>query len=183
METKSWVVNVKEMNQFKTRYNYLILVARFIFTIFFGALSIIMIYVLIKDSKSNNYLSEFFFGIVFNIIMIYLTYHFAILIIKQSYNFKIEENSIFKISILSGRKELLKTNQIKGFSISEYPIKIWNFKSIILYLANGKKIELPQFLYFNFNKIENELIENSITKLGHEKHKWKSFDSRYYEYE
>ncbi|MNR26767.1 hypothetical protein D3C85_1440030 [compost metagenome] len=115
--------------------------------------------------------------------MIYLTYHFADVILKQSNSFIIEEQNIFKISILFGKKELIKANQIKGFSTSEYPIKIWNFKSIILYLENGKKIELPQFLYFNFNEIENQFIEKSIRKLGHEKYKWKFFDSRYYKYE
>lgn len=171
------------MNQFKTRFNYLILITRFISVLFFGALSAMMIYTIIQNLKSNDYLAVIFFGTVFTSIIIYLTYYFAKIIFKQSYNLKIEENNIFKISILSGKKELLKINEIKGFSTSEYPIKIWTFKSIILYLENGMKIELPQFLYFNFNEIEGELFKNSILKFGHEKYKWKFFDSRYYQYE
>ena len=171
------------MNQFRTRFNYLILITRVISVLFFGALSAMMIYIVIQNLQSNDYLAVIFFGTLFTSIMVYLTYYFAKIIFNQSYNFKIEENNIFKISILSGKKELLKTNEIKGFSTSEYPLKIWTFKSIILYLENGKKIELPQFLYFNFGKIEDEFIKNSIRNLGHEKHKWKLWDSRYYEFE
>lgn len=168
---------------FKTRFNYIILILRFIFSIFFAGLSFIMIYILIENLKSKGFSTEVIFAIIFSMIMIYLAYHFIVLIIKQSNNFIIDEGNIFIVSILSGKKELLKKTDIKGFSTSEYPLKIWTFKSIILYLQNGKKIEFPQFLYFNFNEIENMLIENSIRNFGHEKHKWKSIISRHYEFE
>ena len=168
---------------FKTNFNYVILILRFFSLLFFGALSAGMIYVIILNLKSDDYLATIFFGMLFTSLMIYFTYLFIIAIIKQSYNFTFEEGSIYKISVLSRKKELLKITEIKGFSTSEYPLKIWNFKSIILYFQNGKKIELPQFLYFNFKEIENKLIENSIRKFGHEKHKWKSITSRHYEFE
>lgn len=171
------------MRSFKTRFNYLILVGRFILMLFFGTLSVFLMYLIIEKLKLQGYSNEVLPLALFNFILLYLTYHFIVIIYNQSYNFEIEEHKIFKISIFSGKKELLKTDQIKGFSTSIYPIKVWNFKSIILYLKNGKKLEMPQFLYFNFNEIENKLIENSVTKLGHEKYKWKFFDSRYYEFE
>ena len=171
------------MKLFKTRFNYLILVGRFILMLFFGTLSVFLMYLIIEKLKLQGYSNEVLPLALFNFILLYLTYHFIVIIYNQSYNFEIEEHKIFKISIFSGKKELLKTDQIKGFSTSIYPIKVWNFKSIILYLKNGKKLEMPQFLYFNFNEIENKLIENSVIKLGHEKYKWKFFDSRYYEFE
>ncbi|GGF25957.1 hypothetical protein [Flavobacterium limi] len=171
------------MKHFRTQFNYIILVGRFIFTIFFAGLSVLMLYLIIENFMAKDYLAMMIFGIIFNLIMIYFTYLLIIAIIKQSYNFTFEEGSIYKISVLSRQKELLKTTEIKGFSTSEYPLKIWNFKSLILYFQNGKKIELPQFLYFNFKEIENKLIENSIRKFGHEKHKWKSITSRHYEFE
>lgn len=171
------------MRSFKTRFNYLILVGRFILMLFFGTLSVFLMYLIIEKLKLQGYSNEVLPLALFNFILLYLTYHFIVIIYNQSYNFEIEEHKIFKISIFSGKKELLKTDQIKGFSTSIYPIKVWNFKSIILYLKNGKKLEMPQFLYFNFNEIENKLIENSVTKLGHEKYKWKFFDSRHYEFE
>ncbi|MEG0848310.1 MAG: hypothetical protein RSD71_00940 [Flavobacterium sp.] len=171
------------MKLFKTQFNYLILVGRFILMLFFGTLSVFLMYLIIEKLKLQSYSNEVLQLVLFNFILMYLTYHFVVIICKQSYNFEIEESNIFKISIFSDKKELLKTDQIKGFSTSIYPIKVWNFKSIILYLKNGKKLELPQFLYFNFNEIENKLIENSVIKLGHEKYKWKFFDSRHYQYE
>lgn len=171
------------MKLFKTQFNYLILVGRFILMLFFGMLSVFLMYLIIEKLKLQGYSNEVLPFVLFNFILLYLTYHFIVIIYKQSYNFEIEERKIFKIYIFSGKKELLKTDQIKGFSTSIYPVKVWNFKSIILYLKNGKKLEMPQFLYFNFNKIENKLIENSVTKLGHEKYKWKFFDSRHYEFE
>lgn len=171
------------MKLFKTRFNYLILVGRFILMLFFGTLSVFLMYLIIEKLKLQSYSNEVLQLVLFNFILMYLTYHFVAIICKQSYNFELEEGNIFKISIFSDKKELLKTDQIKGFSTSIYPIKVWNFKSIILYLKNGKKLELPQFLYFNFNEIENKLIENSVIKLGHEKYKWKFFDSRHYQYE
>ena len=171
------------MKLFKTRFNYLILVGRFILMLFFGTLSVFLMYLIIEKLKLQSYSNEVLQLVLFNFILMYLTYHFVAIICKQSYNFELEEGNIFKISILSDKKELLKTDQIKGFSTSIYPIKVWNFKSIILYLKNGKKLELPQFLYFNFNEIENKLIENSVIKLGHEKYKRKFFDSRHYQYE
>ena len=155
----------------------------FIFSIFFAGLSLTIIYLIIENLKLKGFSSDIIFEIIFNIIMIYLTYHFFIPIIKQSNNLIIEEGNIYKVSILCGKKELLKKNDIKGFSTSEYPLKIWTFKSIILYLQNGQKVEFPQFLYFNFNEIENILIENSIRNFGYEKHKWKSITSRHYEFE
>ena len=79
-------------------------------------------------------------------------------------------------------KTIYKDN-IKGFSTSKVPYRIWNFKQIIIYLKDGTKINIMQFAYFNFNKIELTLVEKKYNYLGHEKYIWKWVNRRVYKYD
>ena len=47
----------------------------------------------------------------------------------------------------------------------------------------GEKIELPQFLFFNFKNLAPSLQENGITFLGEEPYIWKWVDSRVYKFD
>jgi hypothetical protein len=171
------------MKILKTKFNYLILIGRIFFTSFFLLLSFLAFYTAYLELNGNGFSVMILFAFIFLLILIYLIYHFADLIINQSYNIFICKTSISKVSIFNSRKRSFDFNQIKGFSTSDYPIKIWTFKSIIVYLNSGEKIEIPQFLYFNFKAIEEVLINNAVKNFGYEEFKWKSFNLRYYKFE
>lgn len=73
--------------------------------------------------------------------------------------------------------------EVKGFSLSKYPTKMWDFDEVILHLKNSDKIELPQFLYWNFKEIKPSLGANGVTFLGPEPFRWKFLDSRHYQFD
>ena len=81
------------------------------------------------------------------------------------------------------KRRVLRREDIKGFSLSEYPLRGINFKSILLYLYNGQKVELPQFLFLNFKQLTRSLQESGIKFLGEEPYIWKWIDSRYYKFD
>jgi hypothetical protein len=170
--------------EFKTRYNYLIVIGRIVLSIFFAATAVLLLYVIGDHTQKEDAKGiEIFFASIFTLIMIYLCYHFLSILVIQSYNFELRNTSLIKTSVFTRKQKTYQIAEIKGFSTSNYPLKIWNFKSIILYLNSGEKFELPQFLYFNFEEIGSQLTSNSIYELGHETYKWKFFDSRHYKYE
>jgi hypothetical protein len=81
------------------------------------------------------------------------------------------------------RSSALGQAEIKGFSLSEYPIRLKGVQSILLYLINGQKIEFPQFLFLNFRKLTTALEESGIPFLGEEPYIWKWIDSREYKFD
>jgi hypothetical protein len=84
---------------------------------------------------------------------------------------------------LTGKQKQLKLSHIKGFSITKYPTRLRDFDEIILYLKNRKKIEMPQFLYWNFKDIQRGFQENGLRFLGHEPYTSNFFDSRHYHFD
>ncbi len=98
-------------------------------------------------------------------------------------NLFLEEKDIILKDAVNSKEKRIPKNKVKGFSTTTYNTRAWNFKSLILYLANGDKIEFPQFLYWNFKDFKVALEENNIQYLGHEPYRWKWFDKRHYQYD
>lgn len=94
-----------------------------------------------------------------------------------------EGGNLKVIDAVSKKQHVISKAAIKGFSLSKYPTRIWNFDEVIIYLSNGNKIELPQYLYWNFKEIKPAFESNGIPFLGFERFRWKFLDSRHYEFE
>ena len=169
---------------FHTKINYLVILGRFLCSIFFllFSLAIILKFSDFIDVENSNL--KFTLGtILFLFLMLFFTYRFGKSFLYDSNVLIFENNRVIKKNIILRKSVIIRFTEIKGFSTSNYPTKIWNWKSIIIYLGNGEKIEIPQFLYFNFKNISLELEKAGIISLGHEKFRWKFFDSRYYDFE
>jgi hypothetical protein len=98
-------------------------------------------------------------------------------------NYLIKNNSIEEFNYLILSTRIINKSDVKGFSTSIVPYRINNFNQIIIYLADGSKISIMQFSYFNFKKIEPALKENGYKYFGYEPYKWKWFDNRVYGYD
>lgn len=166
------------------KYNYLVLFFRFLILI--G--SCIYLYVLLEIipdywQENRNYLVKAI-GILAGFLLAYILINRMIRFLNyQRYNFFLYNDRITMKNVISGKETDILIQEIKGYSLSNYPTKIRDFKEIIIYLKNGKKIELPQFLFFNFKDLMQSLNMSDINFLGHENFKWKFLDSRVYQYE
>ncbi|WP_207429505.1 hypothetical protein [Pedobacter sp. SYSU D00535] len=112
-----------------------------------------------------------------------LFYMYFIVLLKTTKSYIITPDGIEVINLLTFQKTAISKKEILGFSTSEIPYKIGNFKEILIYLKNGDKIDLMQFAYFNFKKIEPALIDKRYDFLGYEPYIWKWVNSRVYKFD
>ena len=170
------------MNDFKTYFNPLVPIGRLAFSIFFAGLTCFIIYLLFRDFKTNG-LKKYFtillgatiFGVIFQ--------QFFKGFITTTKNYLITDQTIKEFNILTFKTKTIDKNDIKGFSTSVVPYRIWNFKQVIIYLKDGTKIDIMQFAYFNFKKIKPTLVDKKYNYLGHETYIWKWVNSRVYKYD
>jgi hypothetical protein len=99
------------------------------------------------------------------------------------YGLVISDNRIFLHDKLLFRKNDI-TPIVKGYSRTQFG----NFQNIfsntlIIYLTDRRKINIPKFLYLNFRDIESALIESKVQLLGDEPFKWKNAIQREYHYD
>ena len=173
------------MKSFKTRFNYLLFAIRGLAFLFFLAFLFIFIFLIIPGLIESGNPSKKFIAIPLGLLLvIYFIYRFGKLLSSQRSIASIDnKGTILLKDALTGKRNMLHASDIKGFSMSKYPTKFSDFKEIILYLKNGKKIEMPQFLYWNFKEIKPAFEENGLKFLGHEPYTWKFFDSRHYHFD
>ena len=170
------------MNGFKTYFNPLVAVGRLVFSIFFCGLTCFIVYLLFRDFKTNGlmqFLTILFgatiFGIIFQV--------FFKAFITTTKNYLINERTIEEFNVLTFKTKIIDKEEIKGFSTSKVPYRIWDFNEIIIYLKDGTKIEIMQFAYFNFKKIKQTLVDKKYNYLGHESYIWKWVNSRVYQFD
>lgn len=165
--------------RFKAKFNYLIFWLRLFFGIF--TLCVFVVFILVSPElfKSFERGLKFYIGFLAGLFLYtYLPYRFFKMAYLQRESLFIYEDYIQIDKILSKTLEDIPLIDFKGYSISRYPTKLWNFKEVILYLKNGKKIEIPQFLYINFKDFLEALQKSKLTHLGYEPYKWKFPDGR-----
>ena len=170
------------MNDFKTFFNPLVPIGRVVFTIAFIGLLSVLIYFLYVDFETNG-LKEYVrvgFGLLLFLTVFYM---FFVEFINKTKNYLITDNYIEEFNLLTRRKKIINKDDIKGFSTSKVPYRMHDFKQIIVYLNDGTKIDMMQFAYFNFKKIQPVLIEKGYKYLGHESYRWKWINSRVYLYD
>jgi hypothetical protein len=124
-------------------------------------------------------------GIMVAFVFVYslITFKFWRAVLTERFSMVITHDQVIIKDHLLFRTSVLRSEEIKGFSLSEYPIRISGIQSILLYLVNGQKIEFPQFLFFNFKKLSRSLRECGIPFLGEEPYRWKWIDSRIYKFD
>jgi hypothetical protein len=174
--------NSQLMTDFKTYYNPLIGIGRLAFSFFFGGLTCFVIYLFIHDFNINSNKQHFLFilgALIFGAIFQMFFKEF----ISTTKNYKIGVSSIEEFNFLTLSTKTIYENEIKGFSSSIIPYRIWDFKQIIIYLKDGSKINLMQFAYFNFKEIKPCLLEKKYNYLGHEPYIWKWINSRVYRFD
>ncbi|WP_146171794.1 hypothetical protein [Flavobacterium magnum] len=171
------------MTNFQTKFNYFIFVLRIILTLFAGSMLIFTVIVspsLLETEKDS-------FAIISGVILFallwgFLCYRVAKLVFTQIHIFDFKNHELTIINAITKVEKQIKLDEIRGFSTSQYQTRVWDFKSVIIYYENGRKEELPQFLYLNFKKIPVALEAIGINNFGYEPFVWKFFDSRHYKY-
>ncbi len=170
---------------FKSKYNYFLAVLRLLFllTLFTCVLLFIFIGVpsLVKQHSGIKALGLISCGFL---LFGYLIVILGKSVLTQRYNIVIGNGQTILYDNFLGRNFLLNEN-FKGFSFSSYGDgrSGYAFKVLIFYFSNGRKIEMPQFLYTNFKDIMPSLIAASVTYLGEEPFLWKNLFSRKYHFD
>lgn len=179
------IISNYAMRDFKTRFNYLLLGLRALFFLFFVALFLgLIFYAAPKIIRSDDFGIRLFIGLLAALfIAIFLPYRFGKLLLTQRNVLSFKNGDLILTDAILNKRIVISKKEIKGFSLSKYPTKVWDFHELIVYLANGNKIELPQFLYWNFKELRPAFEENGLSFLGYERFRWKFFDSRYYQFD
>jgi hypothetical protein len=166
------------------KFNYPVFILRMIIEAVFLVLGIVVL-ILGPDHWSANHDLSGVVGmtVAFAVLLFFVNAKFIRPIWTERFGIRIEPDSLIITDHLLFKRRVLRGNDIKGFSLSEYPLRGMKVKSILLYLSNGEKIELPQFLFFNFKNLAPSLQENGITFLGEEPYIWKWVDSRVYKFD
>lgn len=173
------------MEDFKPKYNFIILVLRLFFLLLFiGLFAGFCWYTAPNLLQSDQPLYRKVIGIPLGaLLLLFLIYRFVKILSTQRNVFHFEDGDLILTDAITKNRKAIRKSEIKGFSLSNYPTKAWNFKEIIIYCHSGTKIELPQFLYLNFKEIKPYFEDNNLTFLGFEPFQWKFLDSRYYQFD
>jgi hypothetical protein len=166
------------------KFNYPVFILRMLFEAVFLVLGIVAL-VLGPSHWSENHDLSGVIGITvaFAVLLFYINFKFLRAIWTERFGIRFETGSLIITDHLLLKRRVLRGDDIKGFSLSEYPLRGMKVKSILLYLSSGKKVEFPQFLFFNFKSLSPSLQESGITFLGEEPYIWKWVDSRYYKFD
>ncbi len=170
------------MDDLKTYFNPLVPIGRLAFSIFFGGLTCYIIYLFFRDFKTNGF-KEYFFIILGATVFAVVFQMFYKALITTTKNYIITDQTIKEFNLLTQKTKTIYKDDIKGFSTSTVPYRIWNIKLVIIYLKDGTKIDIMQFAYFNFKKIKPALVDKKYKCLGHEPYIWKWVNSRIYKYD
>ena len=172
------------MNDFKSEYNYLIFGLRCLFLILCVGLFFVFIFKAAPSFWTNNKSSFKVVGLFAGLFLtVFLPYRLTKLLLTERSNIILQGGQLILNDAITSKDNSIDKSDLKGFSTSIYQTKAWDFKTIILYLNNGDKLEFPQFLYWNFKEIKPTLEDNGIIYLGDEPYRWKWFDTRHYQFD
>ena len=172
------------MNEFKPTFNFIIPIFRLLAIIIIGWFTAHFHFVILAKLINKGLDFKTIISIlIIELIVFMFGFSFIKGFLTQTRNFVFSNRGIEQINFLNFSKQHIQKSDILGYSTSDVRYRIKTFKQIIIYLRNGKKIEIIQFCYKNFRFIEVSLIHNEYHYFGYEPHKWKWFDSRYYQFE
>jgi hypothetical protein len=166
------------------KFNYPIFIARIIIVTGFLALSLTALILGTSHWSERHDLSGVIgITVTFTLLLLFVNVKFIRATWTERFGIRIDRNSLIITDHLRFKRQVLQRADIKGFSLSEYPLRGLSVKSILLYLSNGEKIELPQFLFFNFKQLAPALEQSGVKFLGQEPYIWKWIDSRRYKFD
>jgi len=173
------------MDDFKTRYNYIVFGLRFLFLLFFAGLFFGFLFKVTPSLWTGNQINwKAAIGLVaYLFISFWAVFHFGKVLLTERNIIIIQNGQLYLKDALTSKVVFVDKATLKGFSTSVYRTKINDFRTIIFYFNNGDKAEFKQFMYWNFKYIKPKLIELGISYLGHEPSRWKGFDGRHYLYD
>ena len=166
------------------QFNYILFLVRTLFVLSWSALVVGVLFFLPGQLSQKHDLSGVV-GIIAGFVFVFsiITFKFWRAIWTERFGLIITSDGVIVKDHLLFRSAALRQEEIKGFSLSEYPVRLKGVHSILFYLVNGQKIEFPQFLFLNFKKLTTALEESGITFLGEEPYIWKWVDSRIYKFD
>lgn len=170
------------MNYMKTYFNPVIALGRLAFSLFFFGVTCLVIYYAITHFETNG-IKQLFTLLIGAALFAAMFHMFFKAFIATTKNYLIQDNSIAEFDVLTFGTKTINKGDIKGFSTSTVPYRIWNFQQIIIYLKDGTKIDIMQFAYFNFKDIKPTLLDKNYKYFGHEPYIWKWPNSRVYTFE
>lgn len=113
-------------------------------------------------------------SIIIGLVLIpWLFLRYMVAVRDQRHVLRIELRQISARLVGKRNERYLTPPEIVGYRISDYPMRFWNFKCLVLYLKTGERWELPQFLYWNFRDIAPGLEQIGVEYLGTEKYRFK----------
>lgn len=168
----------------RAKFNYILFVIRILFVLAWSAAVVGSLCYMPGDLGRTHELSGVI-GVMAGFICVFSLFTFKLwrAVWTERFSMHINPGQVIIKDHLLFRSFALRTDEIKGFSLSEYPIRISGVQSILLYLINGEKIEFPQFLFFNFKKLAKGLEQDGVPFLGKEPYIWKWIDSRVYKFD
>ena len=173
------------MLNFKSKFIYPVYIARFLLFLALIVAAVLFVFVGIPSFfkqhsiiKSIGLSTLGFFLFSYMMIMSFLSLKL------ERYSIVITNEKAYLKDNVFGKKIFLNEN-FYGYSFSNYSSRHSgiDFRTLIFYFQDGKKIEMPQFLHLNFKEIHPALKGNKIHFLGNEPFKWKNLFRRQYFFE
>lgn len=136
------------------KFNYLIFFLRLIFAAVFLACSLAALIMGPRQWFADHDLSGAV-DLTFTLLLLLSFVNFKIsrAVWTERFTMRVAADSVIITDLILFKRRVLRSEDIKGFSLSEYPLRGINFKSILLYLDNGQKVEL--------NSLEKSLISGN----------------------
>lgn len=158
-----------------TRFNFIVFFLRIIMIVAILAMFIAFVWLVSQRIKRD---ADQSFGVYITIIVglaliPWTFWRYLIALRDQRHILSIGLLDISEKSIGRSNRRLLTSSDIAGYKMSDYPMRFWNFKCLVIYLKTGERWELPQFLYWNFRDIGPALEEIGVEFLGTEKYRFK----------
>ena len=154
------------MNTFKTQFNYLLFSFQLLLVFYFACLTMLCFYALFFQWEKGV---SSFLGMIFVCsIMAAFTYGSLHPLLLRSKNYTIGDDDIKVKNILTRQRTAIPKSELKGFSTSKKSYRLFSFNLVLLYLRDGKKIELMQFSYWNFKHIQEAFSDRGYLYLRDE---------------
>ena len=164
------------MIKFQTQYRYAVLAGYVLMSLICAATLTLFVYWLIKiipQQSQRNPLKLYAGGIV---VLGYFAVLFAQLGKVLRFGFLIDNQAILlKDYLFNSQADI--SNDVKGYSKTNL-LK----QTIILYLKDGRKINLSRWMISNFNEVEEIFLCCNIPYLGSEVFAWKDIFKRKYKF-
>ncbi len=170
------------MDTFRVKFNPIIPLVRFIWTVAAGALLTRIFYVCFTKLGTDT--TRAFWVFIIGVPIVGTLFYIPLKgLFKNSKIYWVTNSHLIVTDILKLKTERIEKENIKGFSDSRIEYRIGTFKQLIIYLVDNRKFEIMQFEQFNFKQIKPTMIDFGYRYFGPEPYTWKWFDSRVYYFE